>query len=143
MAVAEAFAGGGDVKGKLAALRQPRGAAPLWLWLMIGSVYYAISFTVLVRLFSLPVSTRSLTAITLMLVMMAMNTIWTFTFFRLRSLGFSAFITWLYLPVAAALLYVLHSVDRMAFFVFAAYALYLVYGSWWALRVWQLNKDHE
>jgi hypothetical protein len=46
------FAGSG-IKRRLAELRVPRFAPPLWGWIVIGLCYYVICFVVLFRLFSL------------------------------------------------------------------------------------------
>ena len=49
----EALFAGGGIKARLAELRVPRYAPPLWAWIVIGAFYYFICFVLLYRLFSM------------------------------------------------------------------------------------------
>ena len=140
-AVVEGLAAGKDVKRHLASLQQPRFAAPLWLWFVIGGLYYVVCFVLLVRLCPLTAhSVIARTAINLTMLLMLLNILWSFTFFRLRNLGLSAVVAGFYVPIASALLVALWFVDRVAAIVFACYAIYLVYGTRWTMRIWRLNR---
>jgi len=100
------FAGGG-IRQRLAELRVPRYAPPLWGWIVIGAVYYVICFVVLYRLLSLPeaVPSRSL-ALVLLGSLMFTNALWNYFFFRTRNL-FHAFVIGLPYSLIAAVLLVL------------------------------------
>ena len=50
-AALEGVLAGKQVKSFLEELKSPRFAAPVWLWAVIGVLYYAICFFVLFRLF--------------------------------------------------------------------------------------------
>lgn len=85
------FAGGG-IKQRLAELRVPRYAPPLWGWIVIGVVYYVICFVVLYRLLSMPETVPSRnSALVLLGSLMFTNALWNYFFFRTRNL-FHAFV---------------------------------------------------
>ena len=80
------FAGSG-IKQRLAELRVPRDAPPLWGWVAIGAFYYLICFVVLYRLFSTSeIIPLRRWALVLMFAMMFINALWNYFFFRTRNL---------------------------------------------------------
>lgn len=135
------FAGGG-IKQRLAELRVPRYAPPLWGWIVIGVVYYVICFVVLYRLLSMPetVPSRS-SALVLLGSLMFTNALWNYFFFRTRNL-FHAFVIGLpYSLIAAVLFVLLLQIDRVTAFWLSPYLLYLFYAATFGYRVWKLNDS--
>ena len=133
------FAGSG-IKQRLAELRSPRYALPLWGWVIVGVLYYVICFAVLYRLFSLPsaLALRN-SAIGLLGGIMLVNALWNYFFFRTRNL-FHAFAIGLPYIVAVLVLFALLLwLDLLAAWCLLAYLLYLPYASLLVYRMWKLN----
>ena len=133
------FAGRG-IKQRLAELRVPRYAPPLWGWIVIGAVYYVICFAVLYRLLSMPetVPSRS-SALVLLGSLMFTNALWNYFFFRTRNL-FHAFVIGLpYSLIAAVLFVLLLQIVRVTAFWLAPYLFYLFYAATFGYRIWKLN----
>jgi translocator protein len=133
------FAGSG-IKQRLAAIRVPRFAPPLWGWIVIGAFYYIICFVVLYRLFSMaPPAPMRAWALALLGVMMFINAYWNYFFFRRRNL-FHAYVIGLpYSLIALVLFAVLLRVERLAAFCLLPYLLYLFFANMFGYRVWKLN----
>jgi benzodiazapine receptor len=139
VAVEGVFAGGG-IKQRLAEIRVPRYAPPLWGWIVIGAFYYVICFVVLYRLFSMaePAPLRPW-ALMLLGGMMFINALWNYFFFRTRNL-FHAYVIGLPYGLIAFLLFaVLVRVERLAALCLLPYLLYLFYANMFGYRVWKLN----
>jgi len=85
-AALEGVCAGKDVKSHFATLKSPAYSPPLWIWYIIGVVYYVTFFFVLFRLF-MRASNSSLgkTAIIIILSVMLANALWNYDFFRARS----------------------------------------------------------
>jgi len=133
----EGLAAGNQVRVVLGALKAPRFAPPLWLWYVIGFLYYVTCFVVLGRVLATAAIMRG--ALVLTLLLMFLNTLWTYVFFRKQHLALSAAIAACYLPTTVLLAYYLWISDRTAAWAFVPYMIYLFYGSWWSYRVWQEN----
>jgi translocator protein len=133
------FAGSG-IKQRLAEIRVPRFAPPLWGWIVIGGFYYIICFVVLYRLFSVAQPTP-LRAWTLALLggMMFINALWNYFFFRRRNLWHACVIGLPYWLIALVLFAVLLRVERLAALCLLPYLFYLFYASLVGYRVWKLN----
>jgi translocator protein len=134
------FAGGG-IKQRLAELRVPTFAPPLWGWIVIGALYYVICFVVLYRLFSLPapVALRPY-AFGALGGIMFINAFWNYFFFRTRNLFHAFLISLPYAGLAVILFGVLWGLDRLAGWFFLPYVLYLVYASRFGYLIWKLNE---
>jgi translocator protein len=141
VALEAVFAGGG-IKQRLAELKVPKFTPPLWLWIVIGFVYYVICFTVLYRLFALPDGQPwRLQALWTLGALMFINACWNYFFFQTRNL-FHAFLIGLpYVALAAVLFAMLLRVDDLAAWFFLPYTLYLVYASRFGYLVWRLNPS--
>jgi tryptophan-rich sensory protein len=128
------------VKQRLAELRQPRYSPPFAVWIAIGMLYYVICFGVSYRLLSagMRLGPRSV-ALALLLVLMTVNVLWNFVFFRRKDLHASYFGLWPYLGVALALLVTLWLSDPATAWIFLPYVVYLGYAVWWCHRLWTLN----
>ncbi len=138
-ALLEGVLAGADVADRYASMRLPAYSPPLWGWLVIGGIYYAICFVVLYRV--LRVGERSRlrpTAVTLTLLMMGINAAWNVVFFG-GNLRMAFFAVIPYDIVAVGLLLALLKLDRIAAWSFTPYLLYLAYANLWGYGVWQAN----
>lgn len=136
------FAGSG-IKRRLAELRVPRLAPPLWGWIVIGLCYYVICFMVLYRLFSLPPGSGSQQHVPLALLIgvMLINAFWNYFFFRTRNLLHAFLIGIPYSGLAVALFGLLLGFDRTAAWVLFPYLAYLFYANYFGYRIWKLNEQ--
>lgn len=133
------FAGGG-IKKRLAELRAPRYAPPLWGWVLIGIAYYVMCFAVLYRLFNLPTTALRNLALALAATVLLANALWNYFFFRRRSV-FLAFLLGLpYSVVAVALFVCLLHLDRTAALWWLPYVVYLFYASAVSYALLRLNR---
>ena len=129
-------------KQRLANLRMPSFAVPFRGWIVIGGFYYVICFSVLYRLFLLsPSDTRS-AAFALLGVLMFVNALWNYFFFRTGNLFHAYLLGLFYNAIALSLfLLLLLQVDRTAAWWLFPYILYLFYANIWGYRVWRLNTE--
>ena len=143
-AIFEGIGAGKDVKSFFARLRQPSYAPPVWVWYIIGVVYYVVCFFLAYRILRHEGGeSAKYIALAFLLVFMSINAFWNFIFFRFRNM-FSAFLVGLpYIPVAIGLFVSLRQFDRVAAFVFLPYLFYLVYATWLGYQNWQLNKNMD
>ena len=124
----------------MAELRQPRGAAPLWAWSIVGFAYYLLFFFVLTSLLR---STRTpgwtAAALALAALLLLANASWNWVFFRKKDLRLSVILYVPYPLAALALAFALARSGSPMFPWFLLYLAYLGYGMWWSYRVWRLN----
>jgi tryptophan-rich sensory protein len=131
---------GGSVKQRLAQIRVPRYAPPLWGWIVIGASYYLVCFVILYRLFSMPPTLPSRGyALTLLGSIMFVNALWNYFFFRTRNLFHAYVVGLLYSVLAVVLSGTLLRADPPAAWLFLPYLLYLFYANAFGYRVWRLN----
>lgn len=143
-AILEGFAAGNNVKPFFAKLRFPRYSAPLWVWYIIGALYYVICFVILYRLFRYNRDTSlGNVAFALVLVVMATNAFWNYVFFRARNLLGAFRLGFPYALVAIGLFVCLIKFDKVAAWVFLPYLIYLFYAAWWSYGVLKLNRPPE
>ncbi|MFN7949896.1 MAG: tryptophan-rich sensory protein [Blastocatellia bacterium] len=139
-AALEGVCAGSQVKPFFARLRFPPYSAPLWLWSIIGGLYYVIFWFILYRLLKLDggAALKSV-ALALILVMMVINALTNYLIFRAQNLRFS-FIVGAFFPVLdAALFLCLMRLDQTAASSLIPYLLYRVYAVWWGYGLWKLN----
>ena len=136
------FAGSG-IKRRLAELRVPRFAPPLWGWIVIGLCYYVICFLVLFRLFSLPPASgvQQRAPLALLGGVMLTNAFWNYFFFRTRNLLHAFLIGIPYSVLAVVLFGLLLGFDRTAAWVLFPYLVYLFYANYFGYRIWKLNEQ--
>ncbi len=133
------FAGGG-IKQRLAELRVPRYALPLWGWVIVAVSYYVICFMILFRLFSLPAALPLRNAALMVLAgVMFVNALWNYFFFRSRNLFHALLIGLPYALAAFILFALLLRIDRTVAWWLLPYLFYLPYASIWGYRLWKLN----
>lgn len=133
------FAGSG-IRERLSSLRMPDYVPPFWAWVIIGVLYYMICFAVSSRLLLLPSSAARTAGLVLLGVLMFINALWNYFFFRARNLRHAYFLGLPYGGVAFALFVLLLLTDRIAAWCLAPYLVYLVYANAWGYRVWKLNE---
>lgn len=140
-AALEGVCAGNNVKPYFAQLKWPRYSAPLWVWYIIGAVYYAIFFFVIFRLLTLEKeSLLNSATLALIIFMMAANALWNYIFFRARKL-FLAFMTGSMAPVFDVALFIcLVRLDSVAAWSLVPYLLYRVYAVYWGYALWKLNR---
>jgi len=140
----EGVCAGKNVKAYFAELRWPRYSAPLWVWYIIGGVYYLIFFLITYRV--LRASGDSIlrpVVVGLILFMMIVNALWNYVFFRARNL-FLAFVVASLFPILDIALFVsLLWLDKVAAWSLIPYLLYRIYALWWGYGLWKLNGRFE
>lgn len=138
--VAEGLFAGGGVREHLKSVRLPRGSPPFWLWVMIGIAYYAIFFTILLRLLSMPPSAWRTFALVLALVVLGANAVWNYFFFRKKDRKASLFFSIAYSAVAVVLILLLLRIDVTAASLLAVYGIYLIFANRWQYEMWRANQ---
>jgi tryptophan-rich sensory protein len=140
-AALEGACAGRNVKSFYAELRFPRYSAPLWVWGIIGGLYYLIFCFVLYRLLRLGSSSPlSGAALALILFMMLINALTNYVIFRARNLWLSFLIGNLFPLMDAALFVCLLQLDEAAAWSLIPYLLYRLYAVWWGYGLWKLNN---
>jgi tryptophan-rich sensory protein len=138
-AALEGACAGRNVKAFYAELRFPRYSAPLWVWGVIGGLYYVIFWFVLYRLLRLDDdSALRNVALTLILFMMVVNALTNYVIFRARNLHLSYIIGNAFPIMDAALFVCLLRLDAAAW-TLIPYLLYRIYALWWGYGLWKLN----
>lgn len=140
----EGLAAGKDVKSYFAKLRRPAYSPPLWVWYIIGVLYYAICFFILYRLLRHSGdAVLKQVALTLIVVLMAANVLWNYVFFRARNLRLSFAANVPYLGLAVGLSTCLAQIDQAAAWSLAPYLIYQGYALWWGYSLWKINDRVE
>lgn len=140
-AALEGVCAGKNVKAYFAKLKFPPYSAPLWVWYIIGGVYYVAFFFVIYRLLRLG-SDSGLKhgTLTLILFMMAVNAFWNYIFFRAQSL-FLGFIGASFFPILDVALFIcLIQLDKVAAWSLVPYLMYRIYALWWGYGLWKMNR---
>lgn len=136
-AVFEGICAGREPLKKLAQLRQPSWSPPVWLWVVIGLLWYGICFTALVRL--LPHYSTDPTPVRLLAVLMAVNAFSNVFLFRIGRLDLACLIFGPYWLVLAAFIATALPVDGLSSGLFVIYAAYQSYAALWGWGLWTLN----
>jgi len=140
-AALEGVCAGSNVKSFYATLRFPRYSAPLWLWSIIGAIYYLIFCFVIYRLLLLNASSALRSdALILIAFMMVVNALTNYLIFRARNLYFSFLVGSLFPILDLALFICLTQLDRVAALSLIPYLLYRIYGVWWGYGLWRMNR---
>jgi tryptophan-rich sensory protein len=139
-AVLEGIAAGSNIKPLFAKLRFPSYSAPLWVWYIIGVLYYVTYGFIIYRLLRNDgASLLRPIAFALVLVIMAANAFWNYVFFRAQRLYYGFVVGLLYSVVAFALFVCLLQFDRTAALAQVPYLLYLTYAYRWSRGLLRLN----
>lgn len=139
-AALEGVCAGRNVRPFFDTLRFPPYSAPLWVWSIIGAVYYAIFGFVVFRLLSgvLPVALAGAT-LTLIAVMMLGNALANLVIFRSRDLHLNYVIGNVFAALDVLLVFCVVRLDAVAAATLAPYLVYRVYAVWWGWALMKLN----
>lgn len=123
-----------------AALQKPWFLIPLWLFVIVGLLYYGLMGVIFYRLqrYVSPIASRRL-LVGVGLVVMALNEGWNYLFFGLQSTfyGFVGMIGfWL---IVTAWLLLLWPRERRSAQLLTIYWLWVIYDLVWTYALWQLN----
>jgi tryptophan-rich sensory protein len=141
-AALEGLCAGHNVKSYFAKLKSPPYSPPLWVWYIVGGLYYGTFFFVVYRVLTRG-SSSSLanTTIAVVLAMMLANALWNYLFFRAQKLAVSVLVTFLAPMMDLVLLICLIRLDRVAAWALMPYLMYRVYSLWWAYGLWKMNRS--
>jgi tryptophan-rich sensory protein len=136
----EGICAGAEVKSVFARLKSPAYTPPLWVWYIIGGLYYGTFFFVLFRVL-IHGDNSALRNVTLgiIVVMMAANALWNYVFFRAQKLFASVIVTFLAPIMDLGLFVCLTWVDQVAVWALMPYLIYRLYSLYWAYALWKLN----
>ena len=138
-AALEGVCAGRNIRGFFEAFRFPPYSAPLWVWSIIGAVYYAVFGFVLFRLLSVAPGPPTLAAVALIAAMMIANGLSNLVIFRARNLRLSYVIGCVFAGLDAVLLALVLRVDVLAASSLVPYLVYRVYAVWWGRELVRLN----
>ncbi|HYW72048.1 MAG TPA: TspO/MBR family protein [Pyrinomonadaceae bacterium] len=137
----EGICAGTEVKSFFANLKSPAYSPPLWLWYIIGGLYYATFFMVLIRVLTSDGNSALMnTTLALVATMMVANALWNYLFFRAHKLLASVVVTFLAPVLDVSLFICLFRLDQIAAWLLVPYLLYRLYSLWWAYGLWKLNR---
>jgi len=140
-AALEGVCAGKNVKSFFATLRFPPYSAPLWLWSIIGGLYYLIFGFVIYRLLRLDSDSELMpAALTLILFMMVVNALANYIIFRARNLRLNFIVGSLFPVMDIALFVCLVRLDKAAAWSLIPYLLYRIYAIWWCYGLWRINS---
>jgi len=132
---------GTGIRARFAELQLPKGAPPLWAWSVIGGAYYVLFFFLLRSILARPsISFWTSVTLTLTAALLIANASWNWVFFRKKDLWLSFVLFVPYLLLALVLAGVLRQIREPLTGWYALYPAYLAYATWWAYRVWRLNR---
>lgn len=137
----EGLCAGKNVKQYFAKLKFPRYSAPLWVWYIIGGLYYLIFSYVLYRVLLknfehfLPKATFAF-----IVFMLILNGLWNYVFFRGQNLFVGFMVASLFPLLDIILLVLLIKLDASAAWALVPYLGYRVYGVWWGYGFWKENR---
>ena len=131
---------GGSLGTWYGALDKPWFIVPLWVFYIVGAVYYVLFATVLYRIL-VHVEDRGGKAASLAMTIcvLLLNELWNYGFFGLQStlvgfLGIAVFLV----PLTALLL-ALRKHERFSAGLVAAYWVWVLYDHAWTFALWRLN----
>jgi translocator protein len=123
------------------ALDKPWFLIPLWVFYIVGAVYYVLFATVLYRILVHVDDRRGrATSLALTIGVLFLNELWNYGFFGLEStlvgfLGMAVFLV----PVTALLL-TLRKYERFSAGLVAVYWIWVLYDLAWTFALWRLNS---
>ena len=137
----EGVCAGPNVRSYFAKLKSPSYSPPLWVWYIIGGLYYTTFFFVLYRMLTRTSnSVLTSTTIAIVLAMMLANALWNYVFFRAQKLFMSLVVAFLAPVMDLVLLVCLIQLDRVAAWALIPYLMYRLYSLWWGYGLWKMNR---
>ena len=141
-AALEGVCAGKNVKSFFAQLQFPPYSAPLWVWSIIGSLYYLIFSFVIYRLLRInDDSFLKYATLTLILFMMVVNALTNYIIFRARNLRLSFIIGSLFPVLDVTLFICLTRLETVAAWSLIPYLIYRIYCVWWGYTLWKINAQ--
>jgi len=141
-ATLEGLCAGRNVRLFFETLRFPSYSAPLWVWSIIGIVYYAIFGFVVFRLLSTtPTSPLAGATLALIIAMMLGNALANLVIFRARNLHLSYVIGCVFAGLDLLLVGLVVRLDSVAARALVPYLVYRVYAVWWGRALMKLNPQ--
>lgn len=140
VAVLEGVCAGKNVRAFFDTVRFPRYSAPLWVWSIIGVMYYAIFGFVAFRFLSaVPPSFLAGATLVLIVGMMVGNALANLVIFRASNLHLSYVIGCAFAGLDVLLAICALRLDRVAASVLVPYLIYRIYAVWWGRALARLN----
>ena len=143
-AVLEGVCAGKNVRAFFNTLCFPRYSAPLWVWSIIGALYYATFGFVVFRLLTVAwPSFLARVTMALIVVMMFANGLTNLVIFRARNLYVSYVIGCVFAGLDVLLAVLVLRLDNVAALTLVPYLAYRVYAVWWGRAMALLNPTHS
>lgn len=141
-AVIEGLCAGRNVRQFFEQVQVPRYSAPLWVWSIIGAIYYLVFGFLLYRILSrAPPSPLAFSTLVLIGVMMLGNALSNLVIFRARALRRARAIGHLYALLDVTLVFFVARLDSLSAWALAPYLMYRVYAVWWGNELARLNPE--
>lgn len=141
-AALEGVCAGKNVKPFFSQLKFPPYSAPLWVWTIIGGVYYLIFGFIIYRFLILDNdSWLKYATLALILFMMVVNALTNYVIFRARNLHLSFIIGNLFPLLDLTLFACLLQLDSIAALSLVPYLIYRIYAVWWGYALWKANTQ--
>ena len=124
-----------------ARLEKPWFLVPLWVFYIVGFVYYVLFATVLYRILVHVGDRRGrANSLVLTIVVLFLNELWNYGFFGLEStlVGFLGIVV-LLVPLTT-LVVVLRNYERFSAMLVAVYWIWVLYDLAWTYELWRLNS---
>lgn len=139
-AALEGACAGRNVRAFFSTLIFPPYSAPLWVWSVIGGLYYLNFGFVTYRVLRLDSFGLRNATLALALFMMIANGLSNYVIFRARNLH-AFFIIGCLAPVFDISLFIcLIQLDAIAAWSLVPYLIYRVYAVWWGYALWKANS---
>lgn len=139
-AALEGMCAGKNVKPFFAQLTFPPYSAPLWVWSIIGGLYYLIFSFIIYRLLILGYDSRlKYATLALILLMMVVNAMTNYIIFRARNLRLSFIIGNIFPLLDITLFVCLLQLDNVVALSLIPYLIYRGYAIWWGYALWKAN----
>lgn len=131
---------GGSIEDWYMRLEKPGFLVPLWVFYLVGAIYYVMGATVLYRIL-VHVEDRGarLVCLSMALGVLLANELWNYAFFGLRSTlaGFVGIA--LFLVPLTALIAGLYRHERVSAWILSPYYAWVLYDLAWTYELWRLN----
>ena len=124
-----------------AGLEKPWFLLPLWIFYIVGFVYYVLFATVLYRILVHVGDRRGrANSLVLTIVVLFLNELWNYGFFGLEStlVGFLGIVV-LLVPLTT-LVVALRNYERFSAMLVAVYWIWVLYDLAWTYELWRLNS---
>lgn len=124
----------------MATIQQPPLSPPEFLFPIVWGILFALMGAGAARVYLAPKSAERTTALTVFLVQLLFNFIWTVLFFNLQNFGFA--LVWLVLlwVLILQMLRAFYKVSKWAGWAQAPYLLWVTFAGYLNYGVWSLNR---